>query len=210
MVGDFTLPEVVMDVLGEGDWVDEAPDPFHQPVMQSTYHFVSLCRYDPLCVIQFIDLMPRALFSFAGFSREAETRGPFDGAILHGSPGISDDSDAQRVVVQHGMAQCCHLWPSIISLYICLYSPGPISSLKMSQAQEHTGTVKKHPRQIKGAAVFVAQLWKSRGFSSIKFQSCRCHPTPGNTRGGATRPQRKPKAMQMLRPRPVRPRPVSR
>ena len=27
----------------------------------------------------------------------------------------------------------------------------------MSQAQEHTGTVKKHPRQIKGAAVFVAQ-----------------------------------------------------
>ena len=55
MVGDFTLPEVVMDVLGEGDWVDEAPDPFDQPVMQSTYHFVSLCRYDPLCVIQFIE-----------------------------------------------------------------------------------------------------------------------------------------------------------
>ena len=42
MVGDFTLAEVVMDVLGEGDWVDEAPDPFHL-VMQSTYHFVSLC-----------------------------------------------------------------------------------------------------------------------------------------------------------------------
>jgi len=64
-------------------------------------------------------------------------------------------------------------WPSaVISghlklVFICLYSPGPISSLKMSQAQEHTGTVKKHPRQIKGAAVFVAQLWKSRGFSSM-------------------------------------------
>lgn len=57
MVGDFTLPEVVMDVLGEGDWVDEAPDPFHQPVMQSTYHFVSLCRYDPPCLVRCLALL---------------------------------------------------------------------------------------------------------------------------------------------------------
>lgn len=133
------------------------------------YRYAAMIRY---VSFSSLSLMPRALFSFAGFSREAETRGPFDGAILHGSPGISDDSDAQRVVVQHGMAQCCHIWPSKISLYMSLFSRSNLKSQDVSSSGTY-GNSEKTPETNQRRCSFCGSTLE---ISRFQFHADATHP----------------------------------